>query len=210
MAGLTGAAAGGGAGGGLFAALGAIAQAQYQAAAIQQSAYAAQAEAQAADYNAQLARQNATLARQQYGEEERRFRERGAKQIGAIRAQLGATNLSLEGSPMDVIEDTAANLELDALTIRHRGELEALGYESEAQLADFRAANARRQSSFIGSQAGAVRFGGFFNAAAGLMNSRAGELRRTGYVPDSGSTTSTFGRLGGGGGRANMRRVGDY
>lgn len=104
----------------------------------------ARAEEEAARYNAAVARQNAILATQQAAEEERVSRVQGRKAVGQVRANYGASGVTLEGSPQDVIEESAANAELDALTIRHRGVLRAMGFSREADLADFRAKNARR------------------------------------------------------------------
>jgi len=86
------------------------------------------------DYNAQLAEQNAVLAESQDVEEERRFRVSTTKQLGSMRAAYAKSGVTLEGSPMAVLADSAYTAELDALTIREGGQARKAAYESEAQL----------------------------------------------------------------------------
>ena len=62
---------------------------------------------------------------------------------GKLLAGYGASGVTLEGTPLDVLEESAANAELDALTIRHQGELAARGYENTATLDTFAASGAR-------------------------------------------------------------------
>lgn len=89
---------------------------------------------QAAEYNARIAEQNAVLARQQAAEDERKFRSAMRTHIGDQRAAIGASGIQLEGSPMEVLQDTAARAEEDALNIRRQGDLKAYGFQSEAAL----------------------------------------------------------------------------
>lgn len=112
------------------------------------SAVGAVSQGNAADaagrYNAQLAQQNAVLSRKQAREEERRFRVDTSKRIGAMRAAYGATGVTMDGSPMDVLESSLYTSELDALTIREGGRASAAAYESEATLARLQGRSARR------------------------------------------------------------------
>jgi len=100
------------------------------------------AAAQAANYNAQVQQQQATMAIQQAAEEERRARISGKKQIGAQRANISASGLQLEGSALDVLEESANNAELDALNIRHGGQMKAWSARAGAQLDTMRASSA--------------------------------------------------------------------
>ena len=74
---------------------------------------------EAGDYNAAVATQNAMLARQSAAESERRERRLGAKRMGTLR--VGQASL-------DLLEDAAMEEELEALTIRHQGEIQAIGF----------------------------------------------------------------------------------
>ena len=86
----------------------------------------------AAQMNADMALQNAQFSRQQAAEEERKFRLVARKHMGSMRAGLAASGLTTEGSALEVLEESAATAELDALTIRHSGEMRAAGYGMEA------------------------------------------------------------------------------
>lgn len=86
------------------------------------------------DYNAQLAEQNEVLARKQAAEEERRFRISMAKQLGSLRSAYARAGVTMEGSPMDVLAESAYTAELDALTIREGGRAQASTLRSEANL----------------------------------------------------------------------------
>lgn len=103
-----------------------------------------QAAKAAANYNAQVADNNAAMARAQAAENARRQRIMGAKALGSIRAGYGASGVTLEGSPLDVLEESAMNAELDALSIEHAGLVKSLGFQNEAALDRFGGRNAAR------------------------------------------------------------------
>jgi len=115
------------------------------------------AQAASARYNANLADQNAQIALQQGAENARRQRIVNTKQLGAIRANVGASGVTLDGSPLDVLEESARAAELDALSIEHQGQLQAWGYQNSASL--YRQ-NARQALT-----------GGYMGAAAALLKS---------------------------------------
>lgn len=102
------------------------------------SAQAAQrqgkAAADAARFNAASAQRNADAARSQAAQDAAAKEREGIKHIGAMRAAYGAAGVTSEGSPLDVLAETAGNLELDRQTILYKGNLRALGYEDEATL----------------------------------------------------------------------------
>lgn len=94
-----------------------------------------QAAGAAADYNAQLVEQNAILARKKSAEEERRFRIQTARQLGSMRAAYARAGVTMEGTPMDVLAESAYTAELDALTIREGGRATAAALANEAKIA---------------------------------------------------------------------------
>ena len=100
-------------------------------------------QANAYQYNAAQATNQATYATQAAAENERRQRILSRQAIGGARAGYGASGVTLEGTPLDVLESSAANAELDALTIRHQGALAAAGYTNTANLDTFSASGAR-------------------------------------------------------------------
>lgn len=112
----------------------------------------------AANYNAQLAQNNATYAGQQSAEEARRQRIMGAKAVGAARAGYGASGVSIEGSPLDVLEESARSAELDALSIEHGGQVRSIGFRNEATLDRFRGSAASR-AGYMGAAATLLKGG---------------------------------------------------
>lgn len=103
----------------------------------------ARASENAANYNAAVARNNAASARDQADADARRQRILGEKALGGIRAAAGASGITMEGSPLDVLGESAANAELDVLSIKYKGELRAMGHESDATLDAAKASNTR-------------------------------------------------------------------
>lgn len=118
----------------------------------------AQAQSNAAKYNAQLAERNATISRQQAAADEERQRRAAFLQQGAARAGYGASGVNVEGSPLDILEQSALQAELDAQTIRWKGEVGAGGYEGEAALNRSRSSSAMT-SGYLGAGS-AILMGG--------------------------------------------------
>lgn len=141
----------------------------------QQAASVAQAQA---IYQAQVARQNQELAnwraadatqRGQVAEQNRRSLMR--QQIGQQTAGLAAQGTDLEGSPTDILGDTAAAGEFDAQTIKANAAREAYGYTIQgvghgntAILESARAANSTYTPNYLG--AGASLLSGVSTLAA--------------------------------------------
>lgn len=102
----------------------------------------AQAQSNAAKYNAQVAKNNAQIARDQAASESDRQRRLATKKLGEMRANYAASGVTMEGTPLDVMEESAAQAKLDELTIRYNGELQAMGFENTANLDRYRASQA--------------------------------------------------------------------
>jgi hypothetical protein len=127
------------------------------------------AEEKASEYNAKNAENNAKLAREQGYEEERRQRIQSRKQLGDMRASYGASGVTMEGSAMDVLGESAAMAELDAQTIRQAGEAKAAAFESDARYERFKGHQAKTASRFAATTTilkGASKMGGSGAAAA--------------------------------------------
>lgn len=130
-------------------------------------AQAASANAAQARYQAQVAAQNQALMERQaayatqHGQVAEENRRRlTAQQIGQAQARLAAQGTDLEGSPTDILGDTAAAGELDARTIRANAAREAygyrvqgLGYGNEAILQNTRAGNSTYTPNYLGAGA---------------------------------------------------------
>jgi hypothetical protein len=117
----------------------------------------------AANFNATVARQNAMIGSANAAADADRQREQAERLGGRQRAATGASGITPEGSPLDVMADSALSAELDALTTQYRGELQARSYGQEATLQKMRG-NAAQQAGYIG--AGAALLSGASKALA--------------------------------------------
>ena len=104
----------------------------------------------AANYNAAVARQNADIARANATADADRQREQAGRLAGRQRAATGASGITPEGSPLDVMADSALSAELDALTTQYRGELQARSYGQDATLQGMRG-SAAQEAGYIGA-----------------------------------------------------------
>jgi len=126
----------------------AAARAQGQA---QRAAFASQAEA--SRYNAEVARQNAEYIRQAGAIEEEKQREKGRRLLGTQQALYGKAGVTGEGTPLEIMADTAMDLEKEALTIRYNYDIQVRRALSEADQYDFMGARSDRMGMFAGEAA---------------------------------------------------------
>lgn len=108
---------------------------------------AAKSEAQVHETNVQISRFNAAVARQEAGlvEAKKELNTlRLIKQKKALtatqRAEFSKAGVILEGSPLEVIRDSEAEMELDILIDRLNSDIEASRFLSEAQVREREAA----------------------------------------------------------------------
>ena len=101
------------------------------------------AQAQANYYNAQVMQQNARVATEQANAREELQRRRFGELQGQAIAAAAQSGAGMEGSNADVLKQNAINAELDALTIRYEGEMQARGLLAQSELEQFRAASTR-------------------------------------------------------------------
>jgi len=78
--------------------------------------------------------------------EEQRYRREIAQIVGAQKATFGARNVTVSGTALDLLSDTAQVGEEDALTIRNNAAREAWGYRNQANEASRWGANQRTNS----------------------------------------------------------------
>jgi hypothetical protein len=120
-----------------MSAAGAVAQGNAQQASFRQ-------QAAGEDFNAQVAKRNAQTAWDVAGGQEELIRRRGRLALGreaAATAQSGIDPGS--GSALLLAHQSESNVELDALLVRHRGALQAMGYNDQATTDEYNAAIAR-------------------------------------------------------------------
>jgi hypothetical protein len=124
--------------------------------------YSGVQQSNAADYNAAVAEQDALAANDRAKSEEDAHRESIRRILATQRALYGKSGLSMEGSPLLVMEDTAAQGELDALTIRYGGDIAAAKGRSSANLSRMQGGAAKTASYF---QAGSTLLSGASSGA---------------------------------------------
>lgn len=127
-----------------------------------------QAQAAAAGYNARLARQEAAAVGAQTAREEERQRRTGREAIAeqfTAAAQSGVAPMS--GSSRLSLEEAATMAELDALTVRYRGQMQARGLREEAKQQDFQKKAAR-------DQAGRAKIAGYIGAGTQILKGVSG------------------------------------
>lgn len=129
------------------------------------SLYQGNANASTSNYNATVAANNAITVEQQGAEAERRAQVQGSKTLGTMTAAYGASGVT-GGSAIDVMRSSAANSELNALTIKNQADIKATALDNEAALDHYRANNDQ-----ISGQMGAFTS---FIAGANNMVSQSG------------------------------------
>lgn len=103
------------------------------------------AAAAAANYNAKLAiQQGNTAAANAYTEAQMKRRET-ARRIGQTAAAIGSSGFTVQGTPLEVLSETAALGELDAQTIITNGLNKSRGFENDARLERLRGRTAQTQ-----------------------------------------------------------------
>lgn len=115
-----------------------------------------QQESDASAYNVAIAKRDAQVALDQGGLEADQQRRKATLTLGAARALYGASGVTSEGSPIDVLASSAANAEMDNQLIKYRARLRALGYTDTAGLdsASGAAAKSNGYTGAIGSLLG--------------------------------------------------------
>lgn len=147
-------------------AVGAISGAQAQAASASYNARLSDRDAYIADQNRKLAIETARIDAEDKRRDNRRVQ-------ASIRASYGASGVSFAGSPLDVLEDSAIENELDAQRIEFEGRSRARDAALQGQGASESAALSRNTAS-------SARSGGAL-AALGIVASGAGQtLQRMG------------------------------
>lgn len=126
------------------------------------------------DYQAQVAVNNQKIAEVKAQDainrgqlEERKHRVQIAQLMGTQRATSAASGVLVdEGSALDIVSDTAAIGELEALTIRSNAEREALGFRQQAAAFGGDAAFLGNSADALASNAALAGFSSILTTAA--------------------------------------------
>jgi len=95
-------------------------------------------------YNAAVAERDALAAQQSAEYDAGEKRKETERLLGRQRALYGKAGVTLEGSPLLLMEETASQGELDALMIEREGKLKAGNYQSEAALSRMKGSSAQK------------------------------------------------------------------
>jgi multidrug efflux pump subunit AcrA (membrane-fusion protein) len=123
-------------------------------------------QAKMARYNAQVAEQNAAAAQRQAEADAARRERQVQQQLAKRRTAYASAGVSIDGSPLDLLEDVAMEGQLDALGIRQRGLAEARQYSIAASSDRFKASTALEEGLLGAGQqiaSGASRIAGKYD-----------------------------------------------
>lgn len=104
----------------------------------------ADAAAAASEYNAKVDERNRTIVLNQTSVEQDDKRRENRRNLASIRAAYGASGFEMAGSPLDLLEDTALEQELDVQRIGYDGQLKAIGLTESANRSRTEGANAKK------------------------------------------------------------------
>lgn len=119
----------------------------------------ADAQQKAFEYNAAVERNNAILAKRESGFQADRIRKRNRILLSRQKATYAKGGVALDGTPEDVIFDSAIEGELDALAALYTGDVRSLSAKQEAERQTARASaveNARAMTMSSGILSGAA------------------------------------------------------
>lgn len=88
-------------------------------------------QAAAEENNAAIAEQNRKIAINQAAADESKVRRQVGKQQGQLRADIGSSGFDSGAGFGDILADSAIEGELEALTVRHQGQLKVRGFAIE-------------------------------------------------------------------------------
>lgn len=126
-----------------------------------------EAQANASKYQQNVATMNANASQEQAQAAALLQKKKTQQMLGATRAAYGASGLTMEGSPLDVLASSASDAELDRQNILYQGHVRAAGYTSDAQLSGMEASSAKTNSYFSAS-------GKLLSAGAGAYGKSSG------------------------------------
>lgn len=93
---------------------------------------------------------NAALVRRQGRIEGEKIRRTGRRVLGDMRASYGASGVTMDGSPSDVVAASVMEIERDVINNTFSRELEAMGFDISAN-AYGRQARDSRTAGFVGA-----------------------------------------------------------
>lgn len=117
-----------------------------------------------AEYNAQIEENNAKTAEATSRYEQRQKRKEDAMLRGSQRVAYAKSGLSLsEGTPLEVMENTAAEQELDILMLKRNADIQAAGHRSAA-------GGYRMQGDMARRQGKAAKTASYWNMGSSILS----------------------------------------
>lgn len=141
------------------------------------------AQQQASQYNARMKQIEAGIVSQQANAREEQQRRSARDVLGKQRAAVAQAGIGWGGSALDIMEDSAAKAELDALTIRYEGDLKAKGLLAEAEFDKYAGDVAMATGK-------AAKKASYVSAAASILSGSAQAYK--GYTPSTQTFNSTY------------------
>lgn len=151
---------------------------------------AADASANALDYSASLADQNAQIEKDQANADSQTIQKNLYRQIGAQRTAAAASGVGVDGSVLDVLEETNRQGAVDVQRRQYQGALAARSANISANLDRFYAKAGRKTRSILGAASAANTGASVYNT---LSQSSSPKTTKTT------NTTASFGSGGMGG-----------
>jgi hypothetical protein len=108
--------------------------------------YEGHAAAKAGKYNAKVLQLKAQQLRIQADQEANQQMLKSRKVIGDMQASYAASGVTMEGSPLDIMEESIKYANEDFNQIKHQGEIKAREAEYDAKLARMRGKEAQKAS----------------------------------------------------------------
>lgn len=97
--------------------------------------------------NAELARSDAADVLRRGGEEQQRLARSKRQLIGSQQAAIGANNVAMSGSALDMLADTETMFARDAATVRNDAARQAWGLKVEADMQSYSGEVARKNQT---------------------------------------------------------------
>ena len=124
--------------------------------------YSAQQRKKTADYRAQLAEEAGEETRALTDVEKARAEREGERLKARQRASYAKSGVKMEGSPLEVLANTQAELDLDQMIIEHGGQSRASAYE--------------REGMFLRRQGKSAQTAGYWKAGSSLLSGLSSTL----------------------------------
>lgn len=139
-------------------------------------------QAAAYDANATIQRNNAARVAREASLKEDAVRRQTALFLGRQRAAQAEAGTLGTGSGLDIQEDSYAQAELDALTVRYEGATQRRAYLQDADMLNYQAANAR-------SNAKAVKRQGYMSAVGSMLGGAGRYYQAQSMIPQTPTNT---------------------